>query len=403
MNGNLLLQSVAERYIVLKGKSSYPRQFQFSKTTGEGSSKHILDTELETIKRIRSNYPLLAKVPIFNDEGDPLVGWSRPQWWRADTTYAAVVTKVIIQHQHLLITPNPNYLYTLISNDNGFLNFYPTFFEQRTLNTRFQMNNTKPNSVQLIKKPVLAVMGLLARLGDRLVYVEDLKKTETTDLGMLATLEFVNTSWSAAVLISNSADTSLFTGLDEISLNVSGIPEVGSYIYVVYLLDREHGNPHRVWLLQGKPIFPTKEQFDEMRTHQEAVRVQGPTDFTQKDLALKLALKKPGIMLVHMCQKSSAPPGKVHNVTLYQVTSSDLLVTWSDSYIATPCILTFELEHSTQSEGGPYTRVNKNDITFTSFVYSTEASETIQGWYRVRAVDYWMRGGVYSNVIHYTA
>lgn len=51
------------------------------------------------------------------------------------------------------------------------------------------MNNTKPNSVQLIKKPVLVVMGLLSKLGDQLVHVEDLKKTFMTDIGILATTE----------------------------------------------------------------------------------------------------------------------------------------------------------------------------------------------------------------------
>lgn len=97
--------------------------------------------------------------------------------------------QVIVQHQHLMITPKPDYRYSLLSNDNGFLNFYPYFFEQRTLNARFQMNNTKPKSVQLIKKPVLAVMGLLSKLGDHLVFVEDLKQTEHEDIGILATTE----------------------------------------------------------------------------------------------------------------------------------------------------------------------------------------------------------------------
>ena len=31
---------------------------------------------------------------IYNDEGDPLVGWSLGEEWRADATYAAIVVKV---------------------------------------------------------------------------------------------------------------------------------------------------------------------------------------------------------------------------------------------------------------------------------------------------------------------
>ena len=56
--------------------------------------------------------------------------------------------------------------YALLSNDNGFLNFNPHFFTQRTLVARFQMNETHPPSVQTDRKPVLSVMGLLALLGD---------------------------------------------------------------------------------------------------------------------------------------------------------------------------------------------------------------------------------------------
>ena len=32
-------------------------------------------------------------------EADPLVGWSKPQWWRADATYAALVAKVNCGYQ----------------------------------------------------------------------------------------------------------------------------------------------------------------------------------------------------------------------------------------------------------------------------------------------------------------
>ena len=79
--------------------------------------------------------------------------------------------QIIAQHQNLLISQHPNVNYALLSNDNGFLNFNPNFFTQRTLVARFQMNLTHPPSIQTIKKPVLSVMGLLALLGDTQVDV----------------------------------------------------------------------------------------------------------------------------------------------------------------------------------------------------------------------------------------
>lgn len=46
------------------------------------------------MREIQQNFPGFRHLPIYNDEADPLVGWSRPEEWRADVTYAAMVVKV---------------------------------------------------------------------------------------------------------------------------------------------------------------------------------------------------------------------------------------------------------------------------------------------------------------------
>lgn len=56
--------------------------------------------------------------------------------------------------------------YALLSNDNAFLSYHPHPFSQRTLTARFQVNNTRPPHVQLLRKPVLTAMALLALLGE---------------------------------------------------------------------------------------------------------------------------------------------------------------------------------------------------------------------------------------------
>lgn len=73
---------------------------------------------------------------------------------------------MISQHQDLLIADvNTTINFTLLSNDNAFLSYHPHQFTQRTLTARFQINNTHTPHVQLIRKPVLTAMGLLALLG----------------------------------------------------------------------------------------------------------------------------------------------------------------------------------------------------------------------------------------------
>lgn len=153
------------------------------------------------MQQIQRLFPKFADTPIYNDEADPLVGWSLPQPWRADVTYAALVVKVgpskdlppgrrallggrvpgarpgtsrppgppqvIAQHQNLLVANTSSPVrYALLSNDNAFLSYHPHPFTQRTLTARFQVNNTRPPHVQLLRKPVLTAMALLALLGN---------------------------------------------------------------------------------------------------------------------------------------------------------------------------------------------------------------------------------------------
>ncbi|XP_011792216.1 PREDICTED: alpha-L-iduronidase [Colobus angolensis palliatus] len=133
---------------------------------GARSSISILEQEKAVAQQIRQLFPKFADTPIYNDEADPLVGWSLPQPWRADVTYAAMVVKVIAQHQNLLLANTSSTIpYALLSNDNAFLSYHPHPFAQRTLTARFQVNNTRPPHVQLLRKPVLTAMGLLALLG----------------------------------------------------------------------------------------------------------------------------------------------------------------------------------------------------------------------------------------------
>lgn len=63
---------------------------------GGGSSLCILQQEVEAVQQIQKLFPSFSSVAIYNDEADPMVGWSIPQLWRADVTYAAMVVKVTV-------------------------------------------------------------------------------------------------------------------------------------------------------------------------------------------------------------------------------------------------------------------------------------------------------------------
>lgn len=61
---------------------------------GNEHSLTILKNETVVLEEIAHLVPKYKTSPIYNDEGDPLVGWSLGEEWRADATYAAIVVKV---------------------------------------------------------------------------------------------------------------------------------------------------------------------------------------------------------------------------------------------------------------------------------------------------------------------
>lgn len=368
---------------------------------GGGFSLPILQQEVQTMKEIQERFPRFRSLPVFNDEADPLVGWSRPQEWRADVTYAAMVVKVIQQHQDLLLAdPNSTINYTLLSNDNAFLSFHPHQFTQRTLTARFQVNNTEPPHVQLIRKPVLTVMGLLALLGETqvLARVQSSAGTNDSTVGVLASSHKPKSpggsdSWQAAVLVYNSDDNSTSTDTDDVTVSLNGLAAHDGLVSVVYYIDNNVTNPYQLWRSMGSPDFPTAEQFRRLRSVQEP-RVDGPWEVPAGDtLTLKAELSLPSVLLVHVCARPKAAPDQVNGLRFIRITKGQVLIVWSDRCVDSKCIKTFEVEFS--SDQTEFSRINPQDTIFTSYVHSP-VNQEVGGQYRVRAVDYWGRPGSYS-------
>lgn len=164
--------------------------------------------------------------------------------------------------------------YSLLSNDNGFISYPPYYFRQRTLLARFQMNHSNPRKVEFIKKPVLSVMGLLALLGDEQIKTSiSFGNNDNDDFGVMATI--INphglpstNDWELAAVLYNSNDTSGRTSLSQINLSVVNLPLRQDIAFVLYKLDNYNGNPFGLWKEMGSPVFPSDDQFNELRLHQ---------------------------------------------------------------------------------------------------------------------------------------
>ncbi|XP_061763127.1 alpha-L-iduronidase-like isoform X2 [Nerophis ophidion] len=366
---------------------------------GGGHSLPILQQEMQTVEEIHQRFPRFHSLPVYNDEADPLVGWSRPEEWRADVTYAAMAVKVISQHQDLKLA-NSTMNYTLLSNDNAFLSYHPHPFTQRTLTARFQVNNTQPPHVQFIRKPILTVMGLLALLGETQVLAQVVKSSGAKDsaVGVLASshqpqFPWGSDSWQGTVLVYNSDDNRTSNSTEDVTLSLRGLEPHTGLVYVTYLMDNNVSNPYQQWRNIGSPNYPTVQQFSQIRNTQEPL-VDGPWPVPAGDtLTLKARLRVPSVLLIHLCARSKAAPNQVNGLRFIKITRGQVLIIWSDGCVASKCIQTFEVEFSaSQNE---FSRINSQNTIFTSYVYSPVDQE-VSGWYRVRAVDYWSRPGMYS-------
>ncbi|KAM6221284.1 alpha-L-iduronidase [Rhynchocyon petersi] len=374
---------------------------------GAGSSIYILEQELETMRHIQSLFPKFTNTPVYNDEADPLVGWSLPQAWRADVTYGAMVVKVIAQHQNLLIANrNSSIHYALLSNDNAFLSYHPHPFTQRTLTARFQVNNTRPPHVQLLRKPVLTAMGLLALLDKEQLWAEVSQAGAVLDsnhtVGVLASAHRPvgpADAWRATVLVYASDDTRAHANSSAtVTLHLQGVPPAPGLVYVTLSMDNRRCSPYSEWQHLGQPVFPSAEQFRRMRAAEDPV-AEAPRPFPAGGpLTLPLELPLPSLLVLHVCARPETPPGRVTRLRLLPLTRGQLLLVWSDERVGSKCLWTYEIQFSQERE--VYVPISRKASTFNLFVFSPD-SKVVSGFYRVRAVDYWSRTGPFSVPVQY--
>lgn len=123
----------------------------------------ILAETIELLNTFNVNYPNLRNFPFANTEADPTSGWSKNVTSYADVHYAHMLVSIVLQHWNAYLRRTLNRLDS-ISHDNSFLSYHPFEFEQRTILARFAMNETHPQSVSFIQKPVYAAFGMLAAL-----------------------------------------------------------------------------------------------------------------------------------------------------------------------------------------------------------------------------------------------
>ncbi|GFN80707.1 alpha-l-iduronidase [Plakobranchus ocellatus] len=403
---------------------------------GDGKGFNILEKEISASKYLNQKFPELANKPFYNDEADPLVGWSRPKEWRASVEYAALIAKVIVQHQNIL-PMQKTYLrnYALLSNDNAFLSYYPNQFTQRTLLARFQINSTSATEaikeggkiinaeldqqryVTFVRKPAYILMGMLALLGEKQIFLnisikENQSWSNSSSLGMLGTIHepkdiaHTSDSWQVTMLMYGASDPGDNKTMANVDLRWYLDPpeHVSGLKLMVYMIWYDWGDPYIMWkILFNSAKYPTLAQFAKLREAENpaGLLVDVPVAKGFAPIPRIIQLMNPHVMLLHLCAKPTVAPEKVTDVRLINITAGQVMVVWSDKNIFTKCILTYSVEWSPSSSKDTFKRLNKYNIVVNLFVHETDSEEKVKGFYRVRAIDYWGQKGSVSDAVPY--
>ncbi len=372
-------------------------------------SMGMLRREKEDIEFIRKKFPQFKNTSFTNNECDPQTGWGQIHTWRAKAYYPAFICKVINQHLIELID-NMDANYGILSNDNAFLGTWG----QRSLLTRFgELKNVdagqsgdrsdkyrfEPDPAreqfELIKKPVFNGMELLGLLGSKRCAVE-CPGDISSDIGAIASIGDHN---QVAVLIYHSRDQIMSSATAEIELTVCNIP-FDKAMLVHYRIDDYRANPFKRWEQNDAPSDPAQALFAQMRDIQEPTMLHEPKEIILENgmIRIQFNMPLPAVSLVILSDKPETPLTSVQNLRFEKYKglsdkNEQILLIWD--VLENNTIRSYEVLYSREKQG-LYKRINTPDLISGAFMH---VADTVKGFYRIRAVDYWGRISPDSAII----
>jgi L-iduronidase len=282
----------------------------------------IIERERSGVDYVRARHPRLAGLPFINDECDPEIGWLVPHTYRALPYYAALIAKMIDQHQRLMVE-GAGVDCAILSNDNGFIGRFGhrthlAYFgrreitkaqaEHRTDLAAVQAARAAPMPFELVKKPALAVTEMLALLGpERCAASSDVAlNPDVSGLGLFATRSGHD---RMAVLLYNSLDRIWASGERRVSLLLKGLP-AGVHSVATLRLDDDHGCAFHLWDAWQAPDLPQADQFSAMRAAGEIAISVARQAVDTDGVALDLTVLLPSVTLIVVERAGGEAPGR---------------------------------------------------------------------------------------------
>lgn len=226
---------------------------------GIESPDDILIESIELLDTIHKLYPNLKSLSYSNSEADPSAGWSKNFTSNANVHYAYSLIEIVFQHWNAIYDGSMDGLDS-ISHDNSFLSYHPFEFEQRTLLAKFSMNQTVPETIQFVQKPVYAALGMLGGLAKY-----STKMYRESNISYILTLS----NNYAAILLTKSDDNNRDMNETEINISIRNWTSRSSnsdkeYVYFGEVLNSDQTDPYSIWMKYNRPSYPSEEVWSEM-------------------------------------------------------------------------------------------------------------------------------------------
>ncbi len=224
-----------------------------------------------------------------------------------------------------MISRYPTLNFSLLSNDNAFLNHIGVNinpFDQRTLLARFRCGDRDGPSV-FVQKPIFNTAALFGLLGDERM---DNVSSSDDEVSLMVTRRDTNAFTIHSIIVTYNGHNA---APKTVSISTPTVPRALSPKFAVYSVSNEDTNPRRVWDEElGRPACPDPTQLDRLRTSGALKRSQ-ITDLNTDKLEVELASMS--VKLVHVCfDKSlgSHSPDQPTRVRFLREGNSSLTLTW---------------------------------------------------------------------------
>ncbi len=408
-------------------------RIDFVSTHRKNVPHQMIKAELEVWNYIEKEFPEMSgRLPVVNNEADPIPGWGRPYFWRTGPWYAAFIVQSVELHNRLILDSVAGG-YALLGNDDGFLGSW----KKRTLTARFipgdndrpVKGNLRTGSRQigkmerdewkpvsrffLIKKPTLTVMSLMGLFGDTRFDVEGIDDEAFPNAGAIVSR---NGSGDVITAIFNKPEMSLrdkdfkstaempeaqrkliaSQGVD-ITLRLAGL-ENEKYRLVHYRFDEKNSHAYSSWLEMGSPEDITTSQYYELADAMEpAIIDNSELNIRNGEHDVNIKFPASGVSFVILA-KDTGKPGQVTGLSSkkYQGLNGEdvIMLNWDKS--AERGVLTYEVYAKIPVERS-FKKVNPTHMFATGYAHVIADSENYQ--YKVRQVDYWDRKGKFSDIL----